>query len=382
MFSSRQLTVPTVRRRGRQPLRRSLVVGAVVAFALSAVSACGSNSSSSTGGIPSASSDKVTIVVSVREVAGAYHAAWVKGSEAFAASVGADSKVLVSGDDSQNQLTQIQSFLAATPGKIVINMGPNTNSILQSTVAAVARNKNAYLVSQWNKPAGYLPWDGHDHWVSFISYDGIDAGYQTAKVLFKTMGGKGNIVAIQGLLDNVPNQLRYAGLQKALQEFPGIKMLDTQPADWDPTKANTVTRTFLAKFGSAINGVWGADDGTALGSEAALKAAGKTDIPVVSAAGGTPEAFAIIATGKGVIATTDPDPYWQGGAGSAIGYYAATGKLNPSTMPHNQRAFYAKQFLVTPDNVKDYQASHTPASYVNEFNLSSVFGRIVSPVTD
>jgi ribose transport system substrate-binding protein len=364
-------------RHRRRPIR-SMLLPAFLALALAGVAACSSGGSTSGG---SGSAEKVTVVVSVREVAGAYHAAWVAGSKAFAASVGADFKVLVSGDDSQNQLTQIQSLLATTKGKVVLNMDPNTNSILQATVNAVQRNPNAYLVSQWNKPSGYLPWDGHDRWVSFISYDGVDAGYLTAKELFKAMGGKGNIVAIQGILDNVPNQLRYAGLQKALKENPGIKMLATQPADWDSAKANTVTKTFLAKYGSQINGIWGADDGTALGSASALKAAGKPDVPVVSAAGGTPEAFTSIATGKGVIATTDPDPYWQGGAGSAIGYYAAIGKLDPKKMTHEQRAFNAKQFLVTPSTVKEYQASHSPAGYMAEFALDKVFDRIVSPVT-
>lgn len=365
-------------------IRPFLLASVLLLLAGCGSGAAGSGSGGGASGNPSSGggSQDVTIVVSVREVAGAYHAAWVKGAEAFATSVGANYKTLVSGDDSQNQLTQIQSLLSTTKGKVVLNIDPNTSSILQAIVNDVQKHSNAYLVSQWNKPDNYKPWGTTNRWVAFISYDGVDAGYQTAKALFSSMGGKGSIVSIQGILDNVSNQLRYQGLQKALAEFPNIKMLATQPADWDPTKANTVMKTFLAKYGKQIAGVWGADDGTAIGAESALKAGGRAEVPVVSAAGGTPEAFASIATGKGVIATTDPDPYWQGSTGSAIGYYAAIGKTDVAKLTHEQRAFYAKQELVTPKNVKAYEGSHTPASYLKEAQPDTIYSRMVGPVTN
>lgn len=357
-----------LRRMKRGGLLATAVVGAVALLA-----GCASATDSSASG-----DEQVTLAISVRDVSGAYHAAWVEGGRAFADSIGAKLEVLVSGDDSQNQLSQIQSLIAGSSGKVIINMDPNTPSILQATVKAVEQNENAYLVAQWNKPAEITPWDTSERWVSFINYDGVDAGYQTAKALFDEMNGTGGVVAIQGILDNIASQQRYEGFEKALAEYPGITLLGSQPADWDQAQALNVMKTFIAKDRDTIGGVWVADDGMAIGAASALSAAG-LDVAVASAAGGTPEAFDMIKAGSGVIATTDPDPYWQGGIGLALGYYAATGQLDVAAMTKEQRSFNASQALVLNDNVADYIAGNTPEKYLEAFQLDNLFDRITGP---
>jgi len=60
--------------------------------------------------------------------------------------------------------------------------------------------------------------------VSFIGTDDYSIAAETARTLFKAMGGKGNLVVLEGP-DNVPTAVaRLRGFKDALKEFPNIKV--------------------------------------------------------------------------------------------------------------------------------------------------------------
>src|SRR3954463_1397435 len=60
--------------------------------------------------------------------------------------------------------------------------------------------------------------------VSFIGTDDYSIAVETARTLFKAMGGKGNLVVLEGP-DNVPTAIaRLRGFKDALKEFPNIKV--------------------------------------------------------------------------------------------------------------------------------------------------------------
>ena len=58
-----------------------------------------------------------------------------------------------------------------------------------------------------------------------------------AKELFKAFGGEGGVVAIGGILSNVPAIERKLGLDQAIAGINGkVTLLDFQPADWNETE--------------------------------------------------------------------------------------------------------------------------------------------------
>lgn len=332
---------------------------------------------------PAWASEPITLVTAFRSLDNPYHALWAAGGKAFAKYVGdaAHFKVLVTGHNNEAQLTAVKSLLASTPGKVVLAVDPNTNSITQAIVQAVQRDPNAYVVVFWNKPKSLWPWNGYSHWISFISFNGKVSGRQTAEVLFKAMGNKGNIIALQGILDNVPAQQRFAGLQAALAKSPSIHLLAQQTANWSQTQAFKVTQTLLAKYGKKIGGIWAANDSMALGALQAVKQAGLAGkVPIVSASDATPQVLHDIKAGDGILATTDPDGYWDASEGLALGYYAATGKLSSASLTHTQRAFYAKAPLVTHKNVDAFLAPPTPKHYEASWQVSKLFSRVEGPI--
>jgi len=328
-----------------------------------------------TGGDPPAAGacapEDITLIGQVRNETNPYEKAWLDGGDTFAESVGLSQTRLTYDGESPKQQEQLRQALSTGNTEcMVLNILPNGDSDTAPIVAEVD-NAGAYLVTHWNKPADLNPWDGHDTWISHITFNGVDSGSQIAVAMFEAMGGEGGIIALQGILDTSAAKDRFIGLQNALADNPGITLLDEQAADFDRTKAFDITKTLLTKHGDAIGGVWAANDDMALGALQALEAAGRTDVMVVGI-DAVPEAVEAIAAGK-MTATVSSDGPWQGGIGLAMGYCALTGELDVASLTNEQRAFYAKQTLITADNAEE---NLKPTANVVDFECGNLFNRV------
>lgn len=103
-----------------------------------------------------------------------------------------------------------------------------------------------------------------------------------ARVMGNYLGGKGNVVLLVGTPGNYCSDQREAGFKEGLQEFPDIKLLSTQPMDWDPTKAMKVVENWLTTYPD-IDAMFCVSDACTFAAIEALKAAGKLeDIAVFS----------------------------------------------------------------------------------------------------
>lgn len=327
------------------------------------------------GGDGPCDSDEVTLIGQVRNQTNPYEAAWLHGGDIFAESVGLEQQHLTYEGDSQQQQEQIRQVLSGTNVECtVLNVLPNGDADTAPIVAGTT-DAQAWLVTQWNKPADLNPWDGHDRWVAHITYDGEEAGYMIAQAMIDAMGGSGGIVALQGILDTAAAQERFAGLQRALEENPDVELLDEQTANFDRSEALNVTRTLLTAHGDAVGGIWAANDDMALGAIQALEAAGRDDVAVVGI-DAVPEAIDLISEGA-MTATVSSDGPWQGGIGLAMGYCAATGQIDPPALDNTNRAFYAQQILIEESNAGDFA---TPQLDLGEFECDRVFDRVTGPI--
>ena len=339
------------------------------AAAPSAVSpsvAAPSAAASAAAGVASCAPADITLVNMIRSLSNPYHAIWDAGGQAYAKSIGAQYKVLANEGDSQKQVSSAATLLAAgNPKCTILNVDPNASADAEALVKS-AQQAGAYIITQWNKPDDLHPWDGYDHWIAHISFDGVPAGKAISEELFKAMGAKGNIVAIQGILDNVPSKQRFAGLQAALAANSSVKMLDQQTANWDRKTAFTLMQTWLTKYPNKINGVWAANDDMALGALEALRSAGLAGkVPVVGV-DATPDGLAAVAKGE-MVATVSSDAYWQGSAPFAMAVQILTGKLTVASLGQDKREFYGKTTLITKANVAQFQAAADPANYAADW---------------
>lgn len=144
--------------------------------------------------------------------------------------------------------------------------------------------------------------------VSFVGADDFSLGLETGRYLLKTMGGKGNVVIIEGVKAALSSTNRVRGFRKALEEFPNVKVLASQPGNNQRLQALQVMENLLQSY-PQIDGVFGTNDAMATGIVEALGAANRKAFVV--GINGTKEAIDAVKAGK-MLATGDYGAFLQG----------------------------------------------------------------------
>ena len=83
----------------------------------------------------------------------------------------------------------------------------------------------------------------------------------------------------QGALGHTGAQGRARGFNAIVKNFPGIEVLDTQPADWDVSKTARIWETYLSKY-PQIDAAYFHNDDMALAAYNVMKAHNRTDIKI------------------------------------------------------------------------------------------------------
>lgn len=308
--------------------------------------------------------------VSIRGLENPYIATIKVGMEMFAKyldSIGQkyEMQVLDSQGDSAKEVDNMRQFAAKANGNAIAYADPNEDTIAYSLAEAMAES-GGYLGTAWNKPADVGPTDLSPNWVIHTSPDNVVGGYNIAKALFDSMGGKGKIFVCQGMLGNTAANDRYAGLQKALKEYPDIVVAHDDTANWATDKALSLVETWLTQTPD-VGGVWCANDNMATGALQALDAAGlKGKVGVVGIDANTDIVEAV--RDGNATATVSSNGYLQGGYTLAICYAAWAGLINVEDLPEDYRVFATPSLLIdTPEAATSYLGS-TP-----EFDFSKPF---------
>lgn len=294
---------------------------------------------------------ETTLGVGIRTLTNPYQANYKVGADLFAAYAKLPAVILTCEGSSEKQVNDIKSLVARTGGNVVFMIDPNEATDVVP-IAMALEEAGVFYATWWNKPPEIKVWE-YPHWVSHIAYDGISAGVYTAKELFKTFGNKGKIIALQGMLANSIAQDRFAGLQQALKETPGVELVAYEAADWDRTKAYEKTKNMLVA-NPDIKGVWAANDNMALGALEALRERGLAGKVLVSGVDGVDEIFEALKKGEAA-ATVYNDSKYQSGISLAQALAAKNGKINVAELPKEKRQFFASAVNVNKDNVKEVE---------------------------
>ena len=290
----------------------------------------------------------------IRSLENPYHLVWSRGGQAYADTVGGMHVIQTCEGSSEKQLNDIKALIAKAGKNAVFcidpNEAPNAVPIAKALDAA-----GIYFVTWWNKPDNVKAWN-NPHWVAHIAFDGISTGEFTATELIKSMGGKGKIVAIQGMLANTTAIDRYKGLQNVLAKNPDVQLVAQDTGEWDRNKAFDKMKSFLVA-NPDVGGVWCANDNMALGALEAIRAAGLAGKVLVTGADGITEMLNAIAAGEAA-ATVLNDSFWQGGIGLSLAMAAKTGKIDLSKTPKEKRQFYVQAIYINRDNIKQVIADH------------------------
>jgi ABC-type sugar transport system substrate-binding protein len=293
------------------------------------------------------------VIISIRTDANEYMRALVEGAKLFAKSIGSDDKIipLFNYGNSEKQIQDLRLTLQKTGSNAILFMDANDEKDL-IVLVNIARDYGIYFSTVFNKPSNLWPWDFGKYWVTHTIPDSYLSGTVTAQEIAKKIDGKGNILVIQGRVNNTTNKERLKGLNNVLKNYPDIKILDSKVANWSRAESSMLVSKWFMKYKvDDIQAIWAANDEMALGALEVLKEMGVEKQIAVSGVDGTGEAVRAVIL-KEFTCTVSIDPYWQSGMGLSFAYQAYIGNIDPLKIPHEKRAFYTKTELINSNNAQ------------------------------
>lgn len=124
----------------------------------------------------------------------------------------------------------------------------------------------------------------NDGITSYVGSDDVEAGEMIMEKAADTLGGKGNVVILEGPLGQSAQLDRLQGMKNVLRENPDIQVIGDKTANWSKLEAQTIMGKWLDTF-DRIDAVVAENDDMALGAVQAIEEAGQIpgqDIWVVS----------------------------------------------------------------------------------------------------
>jgi putative xylitol transport system substrate-binding protein len=130
---------------------------------------------------------------------------------------------------------------------------------------------------------------------SYIGSDDVLSGKMEAEAVAKAIGGKGNVVIIEGPIGQSAQIERRKGNLEALKNYPSIKILEMKTANWSRAEALSLMENWLNAYPGKIDGIIGQNDEMALGAIQAVKQAGfkVKDFPAAGIDGVTDAMYAV-----------------------------------------------------------------------------------------
>jgi ribose transport system substrate-binding protein len=162
--------------------------------------------------------------------------------------------------DVAGQIQQLQNLMAKNVDAILVNPGDvsGLNATLQE-----ALDKGITVISvdqELNVPGVYN-----------VGIDQKAWAMTSARWLAEKLGGKGEIVQIEGFPGHPANVARMDGVAEVLAGYPDIKVLASDTGKWDEATGQQVMSNFLAAYPN-LTGYW-TQDGMAIGALQAVMAA-------------------------------------------------------------------------------------------------------------
>jgi ribose transport system substrate-binding protein len=150
----------------------------------------------------------------------------------------------------------------------------------------------------------------------FIGFAGApneEAAYLVAKAFLEVLGGKGNVIILEGVPGAQTAIDRKTGVDRAVKEFPNVKVLASQTAKFSRVEGMRVMENLLQQF-PKVDAVIATNDEMALGAIEAIDAAKRLKDIKVAGFDGNNDAFNSISEGRLVITGAqrpDAQAYWS-----------------------------------------------------------------------
>ncbi len=245
-------------------------------------------------------------------------------------------------DDVSKQLSQVQNFIANGVNAIIVNP---VDTSATAAITKAAADAGVPLVYVNRQPADV---DKLGPKAAFVASNEAESGTLEAKQICKLLGGKGNILVMEGVLSNQSAVQRTQDIHEVIStpDCSGVKVVAEQTANYDRTQAQNLMTNWLSK-GLKFDAVVSNNDEMAIGALQAMKSAGMdTKAAIVGGIDATQDALASMKSGD-LKVTVFQDAAGQGKGAVDAALALAAGKPV-------EKKVYIPFLLVTPANMDQF----------------------------
>lgn len=226
-----------------------------------------------------------------------------KGIKEKADELGVEVEILAanSEDDVEGQVNVFETMLQSKQ-YCAFAVAPLSDSNLVNTVAEA--NKAGYLVANIDEevnPDTLAAQEGSV--ISFVTTDNKVVGKTAGEFIASLLEEGAEVAIIEGKAGATSGEARKDGCKEAF-EAAGLNIVDSQPADWDKTKAYDLATNLISK-NENLKAIYCCNDTMAMGAQEAVANSGK-DIIVVGTDGNS-DAIESVKAG-GLTATIAQNP--------------------------------------------------------------------------
>ena len=256
--------------------------------------------------------------------------------KAKAKELGVELTVYDGGNDAAKQASQLES--AVTQGIAGVVIEPvSVDGLVPSIEAATKAKVPVVVVNQKiSKPEAAS---------SFVGVSNVDGGILEMKTAAEALGGKGNVAFLLGPMGSDAEVGRTEGYKQVLKDYPDIKVVFEQTANWKTDEALKLVENWL-QTGTEINAIVANNDGMAMGALKAVEDAKMLDKIKIYGLDATPDALAAVKDGR-LSATISQGTSAQGAKAMETVHKIANGeKVEPEIL--------LNFILITKDNVGEF----------------------------
>ena len=126
--------------------------------------------------------------------------------------------------------------------------------------------------------------------LAFVTTDNVKVGAKGAEYIISKLPEGGEVAIIEGKAGNASGEYRKQGATEVFKGNSKIKLVTSQPADWDRSKALDLAANLIQKYPN-LKAIYAANDTMALGALQAVMNANKQNQIIVVGTDGAPEAL-------------------------------------------------------------------------------------------
>ncbi|MEV0388468.1 D-ribose ABC transporter substrate-binding protein [Nonomuraea sp. NPDC050643] len=321
------------------PYRRLLTLALSLVIGSAALTACGGGdqpAASAPAGTAGAAGGLIAIITPSHD--NPFFKAEADAAKAKAESLGYQTSV-ASHDDDPNKQSELIDAAISRQAKAIILDNAGADASIGPVRKAAEGGVPVFLIDREINATGIAK--------AQIVSNNSQGAQLVAQSFTEAMKTKGNYVELVGKESDTNASVRSKGFADVISQYPDMKAVAKESANWDQQEAFTKMETIIQKSRD-IQGVIAGNDTMALGAVAALKAAGLLDKVTVVGFDGSPDAIAAIKAGEMHATALQPAALGATSAVEQADQFIKTGK----TGKEEKQSIDCE--LVTADNADEF----------------------------